>query len=86
MAKLTSLYYLNYSYINQLNYCEGALRNLDPIMNYFLFLPLYAKTIRPIVIPIKYLQCVERGATVCMHGHTFNLIYRDGMADKLDNH
>ena len=37
---LTSPYCMNYSYIVQLNYCEGTLRNLDPRKNYFLFSPL----------------------------------------------
>ena len=47
--------------------------------------PLYAKTIRPILVPIEYLQCVEGSATKCAYRHTLNLLYRDWMADKLDN-
>ena len=35
--KLTSPYYINYSYIIQPTYCEGALRNFDLIKNSFLF-------------------------------------------------
>ena len=27
----------------------------------------------------------EGGATKCLYGHTFSLLYRDWMADKLDN-
>ena len=84
-TKLTSLYYMNHSYIIQSNYCEGTLRNFDPIKNYFTFFPLYAKTNRPINVPIEYLQCVEGGATNCAYGHTFNLLYRDWIANKLDN-
>ena len=84
-TKLTSPYYMDYNSIIQPNHCEGTLRNFDPINNYFLFSPLYAKTNRPILVPIKYLQCVEGGATKCMHGHTLNLLYRDWMVDKLDN-
>ena len=76
-TKLTSPYCMNYSYIIQPNYCEGTLRYFDPIMNYFRFSPLYAKTNHPILVPIEYLQCVEGGATKCMHCHTFNLLYRD---------
>ena len=84
-TKLTSPYYMNYSYIIQPSYCEGTLRNFVPIKNYFIFSPLYAKTNRPILVPIKYLQCVEGGATKCAYGHTFNLLHRDRMVDKLDN-
>ena len=76
-TKLTSPYYMNYIYIIQPNYCEGSLRNFDPIKNFFLFSPLYAKTNRPILVPIEYLQCVEGGAMMCAYGHTFNLLYRD---------
>ena len=84
-TKLTFPYYMNYSYIKQPNYCVGTLRKFDPIKNYFIFSPLYAKTNRPIPIPIEYLQCVEGGATKCTYGHTFNLLYSDWMADKLKN-
>ena len=76
---------MNYSYITQPNYCEGTLRNFDPINNYFVFSPLYAKANRPILVPIEYLQCVEGGATKWNHDHIFNLLYRDWMEDKLDN-
>ena len=78
-TKSTSPYYMNYSYIIQPNYCEGTLRNFDPIKNYFIFSPFYTKTNRPILVPIEYLQCVEGGATKCTYGHTFNLFYRDWM-------
>ena len=84
-TKLTSPYYMNYSYIIKPNYCEGTRRNSDPIKNYFIFSPLYAKTFRHILVPIEYLQCVEGGATKCAYRHTLNLLYRDWMADKLDN-
>ena len=84
-TKLTSPYYMNYRYIIRRNYCEGTLRIFYPIKNFFTFSPLYAKTNRPIFVPIEYLQCVERGATKCAYGHTFNLLYRVWMADKLDN-
>ena len=84
-TKLTLPYYMNYSYINQPNFCEGTLGNFDPIKNYFTFSPLYAKTNRSVLDPIDYLQCVEEGTTKCAYGHTFNLLYRDWMADKLDN-
>ena len=76
---------MNYSYITQPPYCKGTPRNFDPIKNYFLFSPLYAKTNRPILVPIAYHQCVEGGATKCMYGHSSNLLYRDWMTDKLDN-
>ena len=82
-TELTSPYYINYSYIIQPSYCEGTLRNFDPIKNYFLFSPLYAKTNLPILVPIAYLQCVEERATKCIHGHIFNLLYRDWMAINL---
>ena len=62
---------MSYSYIIQPNYCEGTLRNFDPIKSYFLFSPLYAKTKSPILVPIDYLQFVEGGATKCMHRHSF---------------
>ena len=84
-TKLTSPYYMNFSYIIQPNYCEGTLRNFDPMDNYILFSPLYEKTNHPILVQIEYLQCVEGGATKCIHGHTFNLVYRDWMTSKLDN-
>ena len=76
---------MNYSYIIQPIYCEGTLRNFDPIENYFIFSLLYAETNRPILFSIEHLQCVEGGATKCMRGQTFNLLYRDWMADQLDN-
>ena len=76
---------MNYSYVIQPNFCEGTLRNFDPIKNYFIFSPFYAQTNRPILVPIEYLRCVEGGATKCTHGHTFNLLYRDRIADHLDN-
>ena len=82
---LTSPYIMNYSYIIQPIFCEGTLRNINPIKNYFIFSHLYAKTNRPILVPIKYLQCVEGGATKGMHGHTFNLLCREWMAGNLDN-
>ena len=84
-TKLTSPYYMNYSYIIQPNYCEGTLRNFDPIKNYFIFSPLYTKTNWPFLVPIEYLQCVEGGATKCTLGHTFNLLYRDWMVNELEN-
>ena len=84
-TKLTSPYYMICSYIIQPNYSEGTFRNFDPIKNYLIFSPLYAKTNRPIIIPIDYLQFVEGGGTKCAYGHTFNLLYRDLMADKPDN-
>ena len=84
-TKLILLNYMNYSYIIQPNYCEGTIRNFDPIKNYFLFSPLYAKTNRLILVPIEYLQCVEGGAKKYMHGLNFNLLYGDRMADKFDN-
>ena len=82
-AKLTSPYYMNYSYIIDSNYCEGTLRNFVPIMNYSLFSPYYAKTHRPILVPFEYLQCVV-GHKVSVW-HTFDLPYRDWMVDKLAN-
>ena len=84
-TKLTSPYYMNYSYIIQPNFCEGTLRNFDPMKIYFVFSPLYAKTNRPIPVPIEYLRCVEGVATKCTHGNTLNLLYREWVADKLDN-
>ena len=84
-TKLTSPYYMNYSYIIQPKYCEGTLRSFDPIKNYFIFSPLYAKTNRPILVLIEYLQCVKGDATKCTNGLTFNILYRDRMADKLEN-
>ena len=84
-TKLTWPYYMSYSYIIQPNYCEGTLRNFDHIKKCFMFLLLYAETNRPILFSIEHLQCVEGGATKCMRGQTFNLLYRDWMADKLDN-
>ena len=85
-TKLTSPYYLNYSYIIQPEFCDGTLRNFDPIKNYFLFSPLYGKTNRPILVPIEYLRCVEGGATKVTHGHPFNLLYRDWMCHRLQQH
>ena len=84
-TKLTSPYYMNYSYIIQANYCKAILRNFDSIKVYFIFSPLYATTNRPILVAIKYLQCVEGGITKCAYGHNFHLLYRDWMVDKLDN-
>ena len=84
-TKITSPYYINYSYIININpiCCEETLRNFDPIKNYFLFIPHQARTHRPILVPFEYLQCVEGGSTKCMYGHNFNLFYRDWNSDKL---
>ena len=76
---------MNHSYIFNPTYCEGTLRSFDPIENYLMFPPLCAKTHRRILVPIEYIQCVEGGATECMYGHTFNLLYREWMVDKLAN-
>ena len=84
-TELTSPYYMNHSFIMLPTYCEGTLRNFDTLKNYFLFSPLCAKTNRPLLIPIEYFQCVEGGATKCMYGRNFNLLYTDWMVDKLDN-
>ena len=84
-TKLTSPYYMNYSYIIQPNYCGGTLRNFDPINNYFIFSPLYAKINSLTLVSIEYLQCVEGGATKCTHCQTFKLLYRDWMVGNLDN-
>ena len=84
--KLTSPYYMNYSYTIHADFCEGTLRNFDPIKNFYIFSPLYSKTNRPILVPIEYLRCVEGGATKVTHGHSFNLLYRDWMNDKLNSH
>ena len=54
-SKIASPYYMNYRYIINSTYCEGTLRKFDATKNYFLFLPLYAKTHRPILVPNEYL-------------------------------
>ena len=84
-TKLTSPYYMNYSYTKQPNYCEGTLRKFDPIKNYLIFSPLNTKTNPPVLVPIEYLQFVEEGAKKCTYGHTFKLLYRDWIVDKLEN-
>ena len=71
-TKLTSPYYMIHSFINQPNNCEGTFRSFEPIKNYFNFSPLYAKSNRPILVPIEYMQCVQGGATKCTHGHTLS--------------
>ena len=76
---------MRYSYILNCAYCEGTLRNFDPIENYFLFSPPRAKTQRPLLVPLEYLHCVEGTATKCMYGHTFVLLNRDWMVDTLSN-
>ena len=85
-TKLTSPYYMNYSYTIHSDFSEGTLRNFDPIKNYYIFSPLYSKTNRPILVPIEYLRCVEGGAIKVTHGYSFNLLYRDWMNDKLTSH
>ena len=82
-TKLTSPYYMKYIYIIQPIYCEDTLLNFDLIKKYLLFLPLYLKNNRPILVPLEYLLCVEGGATKCMYGNTFNLLHRDWIVDKL---
>ena len=84
-TKLSSPYYLNYRYIINPNCCECTLRDFDPIKNYFLFTPLYWKTHKPVFVSIEYLQCLEGGSAKSMHRRTFNLFYRDWIADKLAN-
>ena len=39
----------------------------------------------PDTFPIEYIQCLERGATECMRGPTFNLLYLDSIVDNLAN-
>ena len=85
-TKLTSPYYMNFSYTTHSNFCKGTLQNLDPIKNYHIFSPLYSKTNRPIPVPIEYLRCVEGGAIKVKHGHSFNLLYRNWVNDKLTSH
>ena len=46
-TKLTPPYYMNYSYINQPNYCEGTLSNFDPIKNTLFSLHCMRKRIAP---------------------------------------
>ena len=82
-TRLTAPYYLNYSYKINPIFSEGTLRNFNPMQNYFLFLPLCAKTNRLMIVPIEYLQCLVGGVPNCMYGHTFNLLYRVWMVDKL---
>ena len=65
--KIISPYYLNYRYVIDPSYCEGMLRSFDPIKNYYLFIPLFARTHRPIFISIAYLQCIEEYSTKCMY-------------------
>ena len=81
-TKLTSPYYFLYSYVIKPKFCEGTLRNFNPIKYYLLFPPLYIKAHRPLPVPIEYLKCVERGATKCLYGHTFNLLYRNWIGDR----
>ena len=38
-----------------------------------------------IFVPIEYLHGVEGGARECMYRHTFNLLYRNWIADRLAN-
>ena len=85
-TKLTSPYYMNCIYIINPSFCEGTFRNFDTTKKIFLFfLPLYAKTNHLILVRIEYLKCAEGGATKCMYGHTFKLLYRYWMVDKLNN-
>ena len=84
-TKITSLFYLNYSYIINSSYKEGMLRSFNLIKNYLLFISLYARMHRQIIVPIEYLQCVEGGATMSMYEQTLNLLYRDLIADNLAN-
>ena len=77
-TKLSSPYYMNYSYVINSTYCKGKLQIFDPIKNYFLFSPFYAKTNRPILVPIEYLHCVEGGATNRMYGRILYLLYETG--------
>ena len=65
--KIISRYHLNDCYIIDPSYCEGTLRSADPIKNFFLFIPIFAWTHRPIFMSIEYLQCVEEDATKCVY-------------------
>ena len=53
-TKIFFKYRLNYSYIYDPSYCEVTFRNFNSIKNYFLFIPLFTRTHRPIVFPIEY--------------------------------
>ena len=64
---------------------KALFRILDTKKNYFLFSPIYAKTNRPFFVPIEHLQCVEGGATKGVYSNTFNLLYRNWIAEKLNN-
>ena len=57
-TKLTSPYYINYSYKIQPKYCEGTLRNFDPIKK---LLPVLATLCK--VQPSN--SCSDRESSVC---------------------
>ena len=59
------------------------MRNFGPLRNFNYYVPLYARTHRPILVPIEYLERV-RGSTKCIRV-IFNLLCRDWSADNLAN-
>ena len=64
---------------------RGNTQKLRSHQKLFLLFAPYAKTHRPILVPHEYPPCVDGIAAKCIYGHTFNLLYRDWMVDKLAN-
>ena len=81
-TKLTYPYYMNYSYIIKPNFCEGTLRNFDPIKN---FLSPLRKDEPPHPRPDRISAMRRRRCHDLCLWHTFNLLYKDWMVNKLDN-
>ena len=69
-TKDTFPYWINQFCRIEPRFCEGVLRNLDPIQNDLFSLTLYAVTLCPILWGINYLRCKEGGATKFMSVHT----------------
>ena len=59
IQKITSPYYLNFSYIIYPRYCERTLRSTEPTKNFYLFVHLNGRRQRSISVPIHYFQYVE---------------------------
>ena len=49
--QMTSPYFMKFAYIIKTKYTRGALRNLDPVKNYYIFQPVENPE-RPLLVPM----------------------------------
>ena len=79
--KIKSPFYLNYFYIIGQKFCEGTLRNFDPMKINYLFGHYTLEHIKPFSSPSR-IKCVVGRYTKCIQGLTFNLLWSALIADQ----